>query len=107
MESQYRVTYEVEEIRGICPVYKVGDKIVFDSKYPVEIINLDKTDAVCSRVLDSMWTRHIWHSADNPTIKYLTGVAGECRVACPMPGKPYTPCGNTVFIIKRERIPRR
>lgn len=104
MAGQYRVIYEVEEIRGSCPVYKVGDKIVFDSKYPVQVLNLDKTDAVCLRALDNMWSREIWHSANDSTIQYFSGVAGECRVGCPMPGKPYTPCGHTLFRIRRESL---
>ena len=38
---------EVAEIRGKCPVYKVGDKIVIDGPR----ILLDKTDAICIHAL--------------------------------------------------------
>ena len=38
---------EVSEIRGKCPVYKKGDKIVIDGP---EIV-LEKTDAICIHAL--------------------------------------------------------
>ena len=37
----------VHEIRGYCPVYKVGDKIVIDDP---EIV-LERTDALCIHAL--------------------------------------------------------
>ena len=39
----------VHEIRGFCPVYKVGDKIVIDDP---EVI-LEKTDALCTHALST------------------------------------------------------
>ena len=41
---------EVYEIRGKCPVYKVGDKIVVDDPKIV----LEKTDALCTHALSSL-----------------------------------------------------
>ena len=41
---------EVTEIRGKCPVYKVGDKIVIDGPR----ILMDKTDAISIYVLESL-----------------------------------------------------
>ena len=38
-----KLIIEVVEIRGKCPVYKKGDKIVIDGP---EIV-LEKTDAIC------------------------------------------------------------
>ena len=38
---------EVHEIRGYCPVYKKGDKIVIDDP---EIV-MEKTDALCTHAL--------------------------------------------------------
>jgi uncharacterized repeat protein (TIGR04076 family) len=38
---------EVCEVRGYCPVYKVGDIIVVDDP----VIVLDKTDALCTHAL--------------------------------------------------------
>jgi uncharacterized repeat protein (TIGR04076 family) len=42
-----KLIIEVSEIRGKCPVYKVGDKIVIDGP---EIV-LEKTDAICTHAL--------------------------------------------------------
>lgn len=41
---------EVAEIRGKCPVYKVGDKIVIDGP----MILPDKTDVICIHALASL-----------------------------------------------------
>ncbi|MFZ5631454.1 MAG: TIGR04076 family protein [Bacillota bacterium] len=98
-----KIIYEVEEIRGSCPVYKVGDKIVIDSQYPVEKLNFKESDGLCMRVTDSMWTRLTWQFGNDELLKHLYGVTGECRIACPMPGKPYTPCGYVIFRIKKEK----
>ena len=102
--GQYRVIYEVEDIRGTCPVYKVGDKIVFDSQYPVEAINSKESDAVCLRAIHNMWTHLTWQAGSDPVVTHLSGVAGEYRIACPMPGDPYTPCGYVIFKIRREKL---
>ena len=42
-----KLIIEVSGIRGKCPVYKVGDKIVIDGP---EIV-LEKTDAICIHAL--------------------------------------------------------
>lgn len=97
-----KITYEVEEIRGECPVYKVGDKIVIESDGKAEKLCFDETDAFCIRVFDSMFTRLAWQAASDDYLQYLAGVVGECRITCPMPGKPYTPCGTAIFRINRE-----
>jgi uncharacterized repeat protein (TIGR04076 family) len=41
---------KVREIRGNCPVYKVGDKIVIDDPK----ILLDQTDALCTHALSTL-----------------------------------------------------
>ncbi len=104
MTNQHRVIYEVEEIRGSCPVYKVGDKVVMDSKYPVEVINLEESDAVCLRIIDNMWSQKVWQAGNDPTVEHLQGISGECRIGCSMPGEPYTACGYIIFRISRENL---
>jgi uncharacterized repeat protein (TIGR04076 family) len=42
-----KLIIEVSEIRGKCPVYKVGDKIVIDGP---EIV-MEETDAICIHAL--------------------------------------------------------
>lgn len=100
--KKQKVIYEVEEIRGECPVYRPGDKIVIESDGVSEKLNLEETDAVCMRVTDNMWSRLAWQATDDEYLRYHVGVVGENRLACPHPGKPYTPCGTAIFRITRE-----
>jgi hypothetical protein len=104
VQDKYRVSYEVEEIRGKCPVYKIGDKAVFDSIGFTEQVNLDQSDAVCMRLVDNMWIHQLYQHASEEVIDYMGRGAGECRCACAMPGEPYTPCGYVIFRTRRERI---
>jgi len=97
-----KVTYKVEEIRGECPVYKVGDKIVIESDGVSEQLIVEESDAICMRVTDSMWNRLAWQSIGDEYLQHLVGTVGECRIACPHPGKPYTPCGTAIFRINRD-----
>lgn len=94
--------YAVEEIRGECSAHQVGNKIVIESDGTTEKLNLEETDAVCMGVIDSMWNRMTWQGAEDDYLRFLAGVVGECRIACPHPGKPYTSCGTTIFRITRE-----
>jgi len=100
----FRVIYEVEEIRGSCPLYDIGDKIVMDSKHYTEVINLEESNAVCLRVLDNTWNDLMYQVGDDDLVGYVAGGTGECRVACSMPGEPYTPCGYVIFRVNREKL---
>lgn len=102
--NQYRVIYEVEEIRGSCPIYKEGDKIVLDSVYPAEKLNKEESNEICLRVIHNMWHHLIWQGGSEEVVKHMVGITGEYRIACPMPGDPYTPCGYVIFKIKREKL---
>jgi uncharacterized repeat protein (TIGR04076 family) len=100
-----RVIYEVEEINDKCPVYKIGDKIVIDSPKPgMEIINVKESNDVCARAVECMWSRVVWQFGNSKIVEHMYGITGECRIACPMPGEPYTPCGRVTFRIRRENI---
>ena len=46
----------VREIIGRCPVYKVGDRIVLDEGYKV---NLDETTAICMHSLASVMPYYV------------------------------------------------
>jgi len=94
----------VEEIVGSCPIYKKGDKIVIDSQYPVEVINLKESKAVCMRIFDNAWSMPIFQTGSDKLLAYLTAGVGECRIACSMPGKPYTKCGYVIFRITSENL---
>lgn len=102
--QNYKVAYEVEEIRGSCPIYKIGDRAVFRSSGFTEVVDLDESDAVCMRLIDNMWLHQVYQHGSDEVTGYLGRAAGECRCACSMPGMPYTPCGYVIFRTRRERI---
>lgn len=103
--AKYKVIYEVEEIRGNCPLYKVGDRIVTKSLGSAEVIDLNESSKdICLRVIDNMWDHLVWQHGSDRVVTHLSGVNGECRTSCTMPGEPYTPCGYVIFRIRREKL---
>jgi uncharacterized repeat protein (TIGR04076 family) len=87
---------KIREVRGNCPVYKVGDKIVIDGPR----ILLDKTDALCTHALSTLLhyvtvLEHDWcpvelglTTPEDPEHAYMQ---------CIDPGKPYTEGGTVIF----------
>ena len=88
------------EIRGNCPVYKVGDRLVIhDPK-----ILLDRTDALCTHALSTLLhyttiLEHNWcplelglTTPEDPQHAYLQ---------CIDPGEPYTEGGTVIFQCRR------
>ncbi|MDI6704010.1 MAG: TIGR04076 family protein [bacterium] len=51
MGGTVKLIVKVKEIKGRCPVYKIGDKIVLDEGYKM---NLEETTAVCMHSLSSL-----------------------------------------------------
>ena len=92
----------VREIRGKCPVYKVGDKMVIDDPK----ILLEKTDAICTHALSTLLhyvtiLEHDWcpvklglTTSHDPNHAYMQ---------CVDPGKPYTDGGTVVFECRRTK----
>ena len=86
----------VHEIRGHCPVYKEGDRIVF--KDP-EIV-LQETDALCTHALSTIL--HYTTILENHWIPLQLGLTSEgdeehAYLQCVDPGKPYTDGGTVIF----------
>ena len=100
MKEIYRLVITAKEIRGNCPVFSTGDRIVIEEP---EIIS-EKTDALCVHALGSMLSMIIALSR-GASFKEL-GLAREegdvGYVQCLDPGPPYTPGGTVVFEIRRE-----
>ena len=91
---------EVCEVRGKCPVYKVGDKIVVDDP----VIVLDKTDALCTHALSSLlhYVLALERGADPVELGLSKPDDREhAYIQCLDPGPPYTHGGTVVFKIKR------
>jgi len=86
------------EIRGICPVYKVGDRMVIDGAK----ILLDKTDAVCVHALSTLL--HYVVALDEGADPVKLGLSKDKEHAymqCVDPGKPYTEGGTVIFEVRR------
>jgi len=88
------------EIKGKCPVYKVGDKPVIDDPKIV----LNKTDAICTHALSTLLhyvtiLEHDWcpvklglTTPEKPDHAYMQ---------CADPGAPYTEGGTVTFECRR------
>ena len=89
---------EVCEVKGYCPVHKVGDKIVIDG---AEIV-LEKTDAVCVHALSSLL--HYVVALDEKADPRKLGLSKEkekAYIQCVDPGEPYTSGGTVIFKCRR------
>jgi uncharacterized repeat protein (TIGR04076 family) len=91
---------EVCEIRGKCPVYKVGDKIVIDDPKIV----LRETDALCTHALSSLlhYVLALEEGADPVKLGLSKPEDREhAYIQCVDPGKPYTNGGTVIFRCRR------
>lgn len=98
MRSEEVLEIEVCEIRGKCPVYKVGDKMVMDGPR----ILLEKTDAVCVHALSSLL--HYVIALDENVDPRKLGLSKEresAYIQCVDPGEPYTEGGTVIFRCRR------
>jgi len=96
---------EVCEIRGECPVYKVGDRTVIEGA----AIVLARTDAVCVHALSSLL--HYVVALDEGADPVKLGLTKpEDREHAYMqsvdPGEPYTEGGTVIFKVKRVKQER-
>ena len=102
MNTVNRLIIIVKEIRGECPVFKVGDRIVIEGPKIVP----EKTDALCVHALGSMLSMVI-ALGRGVSFKEL-GLAKEegnvGYIQCPDPGPQYTLGGTVIFEIRRERL---
>ena len=100
MGKVHKLILTVKEIRGKCPVHKLGDKIVVESP---EIVTAE-TDALCIHALGSMLsmliplTRGV--SFKDLGLSVKEGNVGY--IQCLDPGPPYTLGGTVIFEVKRE-----
>jgi uncharacterized repeat protein (TIGR04076 family) len=89
-----------KEIRGNCPVFSIGDRIIIEAP---EIVP-ERTDALCVHALGSTLSMIIPLSR-GISFKEL-GLSGEEEdvgyIQCPDPGPPCTLGGTVIFEIRRE-----
>jgi len=93
---------DVCEVRGKCPVHKVGDKIVVDGARIV----LEETDAICVHALSTLLHYVVALDEGADPVKLGLTKMEEKELAymqCVDPGEPYTDGGTVVFKCRRIR----
>lgn len=90
---------EVVNIKGNCPVHRVGDRIVIQG---VEI-DLQRTEKLCIHVLASLlhYAAALREGMD-PRKLGLSKDKGSAYIQCLDPGAPYTEGGTVIFKCYRE-----
>jgi uncharacterized repeat protein (TIGR04076 family) len=91
---------EVCEVKGTCPVHRVGDKIIVDDPKIV----LEETDALCTHALSSLlhYVVALERGANPVELGLSKPESGKyAYVQCVDPGAPYTHGGTVVFRIRR------
>jgi uncharacterized repeat protein (TIGR04076 family) len=101
-EEKYRLVISVKEIRGNCPVFNVGDRIIVESPKIV----VEKTDSLCVHAFGCMLSMIVSLSRgiSFKTLGLTTEEGEKGYIQCLDPGKPYTNGGTVLFEIRRERI---
>jgi len=86
------------EVRGKCPVHKVGDRMVVDGASIV----LNKTDALCVHALSTLlhYVVALEEGAD-PIKLGLSKDKEHAYMQCVDPGTPYTEGGTVIFECRR------
>ncbi|MBN1273496.1 MAG: TIGR04076 family protein [Candidatus Aminicenantes bacterium] len=93
-----KLIIEVDEIKGSCPVYNRGDRIVLDEGYRV---NLALTDNICMHSLASLLPYYIALSKGvDPADLGLAGENGCAYLQCLDPLE-ITGGGTVIFRISR------
>ncbi len=94
----YKIKITVEDIKGNCPIYRIGDEIIFNKYY----IDTSKSAPVCIHAFLSMAS--IIYAASHGVSLKDTGIGendDEGFLTCPDPGPPYTCGGSVLFKIRR------
>ncbi|WP_370004401.1 TIGR04076 family protein [Methanothermobacter sp. KEPCO 2] len=90
----------VHEIRGNCPVYREGDRIMINDPE----IDLEKTDALCTHALSTIL--HYTTILERKWCPVELGLTVEgdeehAYMQCVDPGEPYTDGGTVIFRVQR------
>jgi uncharacterized repeat protein (TIGR04076 family) len=93
-----RLEITVKEIRGHCPVYGIGDKIVLDEGYR---LNMKETTNVCMHSLSSIMPYYVAiYKGVDPGQLGLSPDGQKAYVQCLDPCD-YTAGGTVIFEIER------
>jgi len=94
-----RIIITVEKIRGNCPIYKTGDKILIDEFY----IKSNHSQNICIHPFAAMTTllSAFLHGSSATEL----GIGSQKTIGyihCPDPCPPYTKGGTVFFKLKKE-----
>lgn len=96
-----KLIIKVIEIKGKCPVHEIGDKIVLDEGYKV---NLEETDNICMHSLGSLLPYYnALAKGISPLELGLAKEGDEAYIQCLDPQK-YTGGGTVTFKISRKDL---
>jgi len=97
--SKYRVTVNVKDIRGSCPLYRVGDRIVVEQFF----IQTKDSVNVCIHAFSSFLTLLSAFAHGSSAKELGIGLEDDIGcIRCPDPGPPLTPGGTVTFELVRE-----
>jgi len=91
---------QVHEIRGKCPVYREGDRIIVDDPE----IDLERTDALCTHALSTLLHYTTILERNWCPVELGLTVDGDeehAYIQCVDPGEPYTEGGTVIFRVRR------
>jgi uncharacterized repeat protein (TIGR04076 family) len=86
----------VHEIRGICPVHSIGDRILIEGPNIV----VAETDALCTHALSTLlhYTTILKHTWCPVALGLTTSEdTAHAYMQCVDPGPPYTEGGTVIF----------
>ena len=101
LKMKYSVILEVKEVRGFCPLYKAGDKIVIKEFY----IDSKSSKNICMHFLSA--TSTLLSAFIHGTSAIKLGIGSKEDVGylqCPDPGPPYTKGGTVIFELRRKPL---
>ncbi len=100
MSNWYKLIISVDEIKGKCPVYKLGDKMVIEGPR----IKMEETDSICIHALGCIST--FISALSNGISPQKLGLSRKDEnvghFQCLDPGAPFTDGGTVIFKIIQE-----
>lgn len=95
-----RLLIKVKEVRGYCPVYKGGERLVIEGPE----IDLSRTDKICIHALAPIlhFTVALREGID-PEKLGLAKSGNKAYIQCPDPAGTYTAGGTVIFELELEK----
>jgi len=90
-----RLIITAVKIKGKCPVFKVGDKIIIEGAK----VNLEETNAICTHAFASFLPYIVALRKGVKPREIGLGREEKAYVQCLDPGPPYTDGGTVIFEI--------